>query len=153
MLRAVSQHSLIQDVKVLQVSIRWMCSTCWLLCKLSLRCTAAAATVHRPHHRRSFLPRPRLRRSPTRHPRAPQHGFRRKACTRPSADVSKRRCFSTRRSEPHPLPVHGVEQLFTFLLLRGQTTVSQTAYDTLRRSYNATISVRTRNASRAARLP
>lgn len=57
------------------------------------------------------------------------------------------------RSEPHPLPVHSVEQLFAFLLLRGQTTVSQTAYDILRRFYAATLSMRTGSASRAARLP
>lgn len=57
------------------------------------------------------------------------------------------------RSEPHPLLVHSVEQVLAFLLLRGRTTVSQTAYDILRRFYNATLSMRTGSASRAARLP
>lgn len=40
-------------------------------------------------------------------------------------------------SQHDPLPLTGVEQLFAFLLLRGQTTVTQAAYRMVRRFFNA----------------
>lgn len=56
-------------------------------------------------------------------------------------------------SQRQPIPFGSVEQLFAFLILRGQTTVTQAAYRTLQLFYNAKMTALCGASRRDVRLP